>query len=441
MVHSEKSEITREPEAIGKRRADIKNLLSTDTPEILDMTTLKKIARAFIKQKFPLSAAGLVLKEKTEQALNEDDVQELQLLYGSLPTVDNPHFELFDDLAVKEDESIFGQDLATVQSTKGCSKQCTFCLADASEKLEIMPYTAVAKLAERVQLENKKICSLMIDVFNKIKSETGYSVGDVDKMCFDFNSIPEKDYQKIIDIYNKHPISGLIPWRDDYIEYPHAFFMRRLPNFAGSDPFDYKDTSFLHNDGTPADYGDVFIAFDHPLRPVEINTAGWRRSNKTAQRGAEKIVKACLEGPREGKSNIINISVHRFSRSARLDYREYLEEMKNVIATFSPLKPVIKLYDNPNEEGNAEFIEVVVKPLLEFIKTLPEGDKIIIWNQNVRNIGRAAKEAQKAEYDEISDTSMLGIHIWPDGTIANKISGAKDSKPVATARRLYILSK
>jgi hypothetical protein len=56
------------------------------------------IARAFVRQTFPLTNEGKLLREKVSHALASNDISWLRRNMPQLPTVENPHPELFSDL-------------------------------------------------------------------------------------------------------------------------------------------------------------------------------------------------------------------------------------------------------------------------------------------------------------------------------------------------------
>ncbi|PIZ71000.1 hypothetical protein COY07_05785 [Candidatus Peregrinibacteria bacterium CG_4_10_14_0_2_um_filter_43_11] len=361
-------------------------------------------------------------------------------LVSLLPTVENPHLELFEDfdLDPEHEETFFGMDLANVRVVKGCGKRCLHCIVP-DLNIERMPFPAVLRNAERVKRFNEKVRSLVVDVFQQIESETGYKIGDFDRFWPCFDSVPEEDRQKVISVYRAHPIQSVIPWRDDFIEYPQIFFVSRLANYYDGDVSEYRDTAFLHEDGTPADYGDVFKAFNHPLRPVEFTTAGWSRTDRVAQRAMEKIVLLLQRDPRHGRSNLVNISVSRFPYMAQRGYPQYLEAMKNVIRTLAPLNPNINLFDSPDDPENADFIAIVVEPLLMFIESLSTESHFTFKSAVVSKYAGRMADGNHEEDEDIAGFSMPCYHLFPDGTVAHQTLG-KGNRPTPIGERLYSLA-
>ena len=123
--------------------------LAIECPE-REKEIYEKIAKAFLRQRYPLTEEGERLKAEVEDALQGGDEGRLKEYQDRLPTVEDPHLELFQDLQIegKEAEEIFG-GLTNAQTTKGCRHKCTFCAAGSADKIDTMPFAAVLKIAEQ----------------------------------------------------------------------------------------------------------------------------------------------------------------------------------------------------------------------------------------------------------------------------------------------------
>lgn len=389
-----------------------------------------RIREAFLRSRVPLSPAGEVLKQRIE-ANEFIDISEL-------PTVENPHLELFESLDIPQEfaNKLFGLDLANVQVTKGCTRQCTFCAAGAGtlKKKDIMPFVRVTQIAN----EKKRIDHSLTPVTEEEWNEENHMLDEeYRKRGFSPMRIElSKQYAKPSFMHNL-----LLEKNADYVTVPYESDQsQRTPyftNYYDSDPFDYQDTTFLHEDGTSADYGDVFSALSSEARPIHITTAGWLINNTLAQRAAEKVAATIRKNP--ALSGGIRISINASEITARRDSAAYLEQMKQVIKTFHDVKPQILIFD---DKQNSDFRDQVIRPLKDFCKQY-EGVRIQAPEISEFS-GHQGIDDDSDDHDVMS--CMPGWHILPDGNIAwqelgkkgeGEFGAPKGSRPIITGNRLY----
>ncbi|MDD5760384.1 MAG: hypothetical protein PHI06_15060, partial [Desulfobulbaceae bacterium] len=143
------------------------------------------------------------------------------------------------------------------------------------------------------------------------------------------------------------------PSRKIWEDFPEQYKPKQMEHYYDSDPFDYRDTTFLHDDGSPADYGDVFIAsVPATLKSVHVTTAGWPKNDKVSQRAADKIVEFIRSQPdtreiyhkagikdkermrKENRNDNIRVSVHPFEQGiSQGDIRHYQRDIENTLLT------------------------------------------------------------------------------------------------------------
>ncbi len=432
-----------------------------------------KIAKAFLYQKYPLTEKGRQIQQKVQEILSKlkqdssntealDGLRELKL---HLPTVENPHLDYFEDLHVspKEERELFGIELANVQITKGCRHQCGHCAAAADKKVEIMPFPAILKIAQKMHQQEgvvEKAYQDYRDVMLRLfKDEefraflaeiikgwgnreiiNGREIDDAERFFWYINdgfgylkTEDREKFAKFLDKVNTKPevkhffevinLPRHLKNLPKHFHFGEIFNLKKtgplklveIENYYDSDPFDYRDTAFLHEDGLPADYGDVVKAIASQRRKVHITTAGWPLSDKIAQRGAEKLSSSSahlLATPR--------ISVHPYEKgTSHGDASKYRESMERVLKTLAPTKPEILFFkepltDSPEELEKVEkFKKEALDPLYKLCKEL---DLPIKGTRLSRYSGRA-ESADKKEKEHDVMSCMPGTHILPDGSI------------------------
>ncbi len=398
---------------------------------------------------------GLELKDSIKS--NPSEIQ-----FDKLPTVENPHSEYFGDLEASNPRKIFGFELANVQITKGCRHACTFCAAGASKTVETMPFQAIIKISEQLRRAEQQIKDEWILFCKELGRELGFdssfmhdekhrqspgrsmTITGASRLIRDpllkyFNNDFNKANNYLMSLINRFQvirdyfesntkISETLEsiyevvtdsnQTESMVEYKHLLTEFGFPtqisqlfppitNYYDSDPLDYKDRDFLHNDGTPADFGDVAKILATVDRPIHITTAGWSRTDKIAQRAAEKLVAL---GP--DFFSFPRISVNQFEIRARKDIDVYISDTINTIRTLLPLSPQVNTF------GDAAFVSLM-KQKLEMGLTAEEKNKIQIVNGRVISSFSGNNEDLKhKETDHDVMACMPGYHIWPNGNIA-----------------------
>ena len=423
---------------------------------------LEKRAKAYLAQRYPLTSEGKTLRGEVVKALGYSDTKRVKELGIYLPTVENPQLHLFKDLECtpEQEEQLFGWDLANVQCTAGCTHDCLQCSTPPAEKMEIMPYAAVLKISEKMREQEAKKDDLWASWTELIRNGTGIDLEEVERQCasrgisYPFAGFLEKYYPTLIPFvkseYTKHPIKyTLNPSTNvDYLLVKRAVLRKVITNYYNNDVFDYADKTFPHEDGTPADYGDVFAACASDARPVHVTTAGWSRKNKPAKRAADKVMAACRNNPH--LKDMIRISVSSGERRVCGNPDDYREDMKEVIKTLmqtstSGLRDNIIFYSDPKDPPKKEYLQKVAWPLEAFI--VSHHMPIVITSTDISHFsGRQAREDSKGDHDGAA--CMPGIHVWPDGTIAYqaytfnghaRMEVKKGERPRPTGAKIYRL--
>ena len=411
----------------------------------------------FLKIKYPLSELGEKLKQRILSGENIED--------GELPTVENPKPELFKDFDLTEEEKteLFGENLANIQVSKGCTHQCTFCAAGSDKEVKIMPFAAILKIAkEKKDIEpllKERITlveNLFLDCKKEIKEKTGYSTWQINKMREILKTENVKEFadiiKKAISIYNNHPFkntakkyaSKSIYCGDNCLP---SFFLinsihsklsiENISNYFDSDVFDYRDGTFLHDDGSPADYGDVAKLLASELRPIHITTAGWPRTDKIAQKAADKI-----SNMNPNLFQNIRLSVNQTEIRARKNLDEYFEDTINTIMTLAPLGLKIIFINN---EKDWVYSEMGLR-LKNFVENLKNNKIHIIYSTAISAYSGHIKEEERKEEDNDVMACMDGFHIWPDGIIAEQerdpnpkepFTAPKGARPKPTGKVLW----
>jgi hypothetical protein len=417
-------------------------------PEIDTNLEIGSPKERFLRIKYPLSEEGELLKNKI---ISGEEIEE-----SEIPTVENPRPELFKELELEEGEKekYFGIKLSNIQVTKGCTHQCDFCAAGAEKNLKVMPFPAIVKIAEVKRQEEEKIKEniqniekLFIECKNYIKKETGLTVNEI-KQKYGFLGIGNEIYKKAVDIYNKQPFKekikeffpGILSTYEDN-ELPSFFYnnsiisklkLKYIYHYYDSDVFDYKDRTFLHDDGTPADFGDVARLFASEIRPIHITTAGWSKTDKIAQKAAEKLVSL---GKNFFEKNRFSINQTEVRAKKNLDI--YFEDILNTIETLAPLGLEVLIFDNHEDTKYSEFC-LKIKKAIEKI----DPGLVRVTNSTISAYsGHSKDEKHSNDHGDVM-ACMPGIHIWPDGTVAEQkndiyFSVLKGTRPEPTGKVLW----
>ena len=388
-----------------------------------------KIAKALLYQKYPLTEVGKEIQKRAKGIVDrlknnpadQKALDELKDLKSDLPTVESPHLELFEDLQIdqEQEKEVFGIGLANVQITKGCRHQCSHCAAGAEKNVQIMPFPAVLKIARKMREQEKPNLEAWKAYYDEI--------GGVGKERLE----EDKEFMTFL--------------KDQFTKF------ESITNYYDSDPFDYRDTTFLHEDGSPADYGDVVKVLASTERRIEFTTAGYPISDSVAQRGAEKIANM---GPLvEG----LRVSIHPYEKGTSYsDPEVYRKNMERVIKTLEPVRPTIIFIHEPLNKSQAEqerdkdFKDRAIEPLYEIVRSL----NLSTYGGLKRGVdlSRYSGRAESAEkrdnnYDNYDVMScMPGVHILPDGSVLRQSSETdirlgKGLRPQPIGKQLYQLNK
>ena len=408
------------------------------TPPPEESSNEALIKEKFLKISYPLSEEGEVFKKEVEAGTARVE---------DIPTVENPRPELFKGLELSEQKlaEIFGEELSNIQVTKGCRHKCTFCAAGAVETVQTMPYPAIVKSAEQKQKAEEKMKQVAEDYFKALEEGTGYSIEEIrnirnGKVGFteETNLISKKCAEifaehPFLEVYRKLKPQAVVSFEKtvkdfgqpstasfldavpvDYKDLHFGSIFGKVTNYYDSDPFDYKDKNFLHEDGSPADFGDVARLLATPIRPLHVTTAGWSATDKVAQSAAEKFAAMdvnCIEDTR--------LSVNQYEVRARKDFDTYLEDTKNSIRTLARLGLQVILFDNTQDPKWTE--------LLEKIKAYTE-EFDLVYHTRARLSFYSGPMKSGVSEDDHHDVMacMPGYHIWPDGTIGKQARSETD---------------
>ncbi len=461
------------PLSLPERRSHRLRVL--DTPQDAEQTKetketwIRERARLFLKERYPLSDIGVELRRRVQESMNDERL--LGDLADELPTVERPRPELYRDLEFGEykPSDIFGNQLANVQVTKGCSHGCTFCAAGADRKVETMPFPALLKIAAQMRSYEEKVAPLLDNwtaharqkELDFLEKEHGLSDAlraeikeyDEDGSSLHADMIVRSLFRKknsgvhktlLRQEFAKHPAADYVTLFQDELPARSSFF-RFITNYYDSDPFDAK-FSIAHDDGAFANFGDVVELLASPARPIHITTAGWSRHAKHAQAAAEKIVALYKKDPRL----LFNprVSVNEFEHTARRDPKKYLADMKSVLETLAPLGPEVLLSAT---DHNRSFHDMVINPLSRFVLDLHEGGShIYAVRTHISTFsghavpGKGMMGRMESDHDVMA--CMPGIHVWPDGTVARQdfapgsgddTRAPKGSRPMPIGIKLY----
>lgn len=180
----------------------------------------------------------------------------------------------------------------------------------------------------------------------------------------------------------------------------HQVFLgkSKIFNYNDSDPFDYRDGTIRHKDGSPADYGDVVEALERILGiETYIVTAGWRKSDKVSARAAKKIAEL---------KRTVEVSVHFKSKQAIEDPDGYRESLKKVISIMHP-------YISFRTYGTKEQ-ELVVSLYRELGLDTAQA---YFQEWHTALVGRAESLGEKPSYSDSSFNTEAGYYIHPNGEI------------------------
>jgi hypothetical protein len=439
-----------------------------EQPDKLD--NIIEIENRFLQNQYPLSAAGEALRTKIEHGHS--------VTMDELPTVENPKPELFADLKLDGVEGqIFGERLSNIQVTKGCRHKCTFCAAGAAHTVESMPFSAIVKLAEQKQMVDSGLENAFVEWQKHLEQTTGVSIEVITKVESQIDSTGEKIesglsrdeetalIRTIIESFNTHPFKKIVEeYRPDLIKayndlyskenalrlcFQHVpitlggrhlsgYTLTYITNFYDSDPFDYRDRTFLHMDGSVADFGDVAKLLSSEARPIHITTAGWSSTDPVAQRAADKVV---AMGPT--MFNNTRLSVNQYEVRARKNLAVYLQDTLNSIATLSPIGLQVLIFD---DGSNPDYTEMCSE-IKSHISGTISGNVRILEPVISHYSGPMSDGAPGDDHHDVM-ACMPGFHIWPNGVLAEQGSSntldhnvPKGSRPTPVGKNLWELKK
>lgn len=403
----------------------------------------KILERSVVNSKYPPSEMGQRIKERFEQG-------EIDPLL--VPTVENPQADLYENLNLADfqDVPVFA-DIANIQVTKGCRHQCTFCAAGAEKTVETMPFQAIVKIADALKIEDihkrelrkrhREEFLVAFDRFLELKKLRPRTDDHFRTMFFLALSREKITYQELVE---KVPYFELF-YKPSSMANPHEFEddtgpKQMIQNYYDSDPFDYRDNNFLHENGDPADFGDVARLLVSSERAVHVTTAGWSKTDKVAQRAAEKV--AML-----GKENIYltRLSVSPFDIRARKKMEKYIEDTVNSLRTLLPLHPEILFFGE--EAFKEKIMEALTKESSELLSA-SQWPLFTVSDTPTSNFSGAAKDNEmETDSDHDVMACMPGYHIWPGGDVAFQKKGtfgwnAPDgSRPTAIGKKIWSVSR
>lgn len=424
-------------------------------------TQTNRLEKYLLDIKYPLSSAGIELLEKIKKGEANDEV---------VPTVENPRTELFADFEAPKEvvDKIFSDGLSNIQITKGCRHQCTFCAAGAAKTVQTMPFPAIIKAAVAKKDGEKKMREMCAEWLEDVQKETGMDIETL-RYAQDGEMSLEKSNKigrKVSSIFLDHPFRKFWETRHDYgrqifasdleitkgrpnaISFEavplgnftsmlgHVYESQSVTNYYDSDPFDYKDRTFLHQDGSPADFGDVSRLLATKERPIHITTAGWSKTDTVAQRAAKKVVelgREFLSHPR--------LSINQHEVRARKNKKTYLEDAFNTIKTFEPVGLEVLVFD---DKSDPEYTREVVNPIKAYLaKNRSDINYLVYYTEP--QISLYSGPMKKTEFEDDHHDVMAcmpGYHIWPDGSVAVQnekvdILHAKGFRPTPNGQKLW----
>jgi hypothetical protein len=355
--------------------------------------------------------------------------------------VENPHPELFGDLDFGRltESEVMGHKLNVIQSHAGCEHDCEgFCDANAPNKIiSRMPFMGLYRIAQSKLRYDRRYARISENWYRHIHKMgiVPESESLLDKRIRSMKRFGEfYDFiLQVLTVCEQHPISDhLRLWEITaevdfrYIWENYGCFLPVLFNslqnsiltYNNNDPVAYTDPRFRHEDGTPADFGDLFLRLDTYVRPVFVSTAGWLESNSLAERAMHKVVDrmkgdVCSAG--------IRLSIKRYEKLARTSPEAYLYNLKRMLSVLWPLREsnnlFLAFYYDVRVEDDELWAVSTMRELDEYAK-LTLGDSIADCSECslVSHYGGRAYDPRYAEEDGDPDNTW-GYEIRPDGTV------------------------
>lgn len=435
-------------------------------PTPKDITEL--VAMAFLRSRYQISEEGQALQRYVRQTLLIGDIHEknqrLVRIKPELPTVENPHLELFSDLEISDEDKprIFGFDLDLVTITQGCTHGCSHCTVNAKKLApeNIMPFPAILKIADQKKRFEASAHQSWQQWYEDTATERGEYENIRGKRDPAQTRVAKEKLRSILEgKYLQHEIRRWLPtFGPVVVQSPDV--MRSIYLTYDGEPSDYRDETFLHENGTPTNWGDVFSTLSTPLRPVSFSTAGWPETDLVAQAGAEVVASLLKRDTR--LKEMLAISLNPYDRYYKKDPAAYRAAMEKIIRLFGQLHPTILVRSEQTDAEFERFFQDVYTPLIfmyldEFVhdqaelsamqKSLRETQ--IRFGKTSHYSGRAFQPGHEDDPDTL--IASAGIHLWPNGTVAvkehdefakmfNPSRGVKGGRPKATTQNIFSLN-
>lgn len=351
----------------------------------------RKIASAFLRQRYPLSEEGLDLSLRVKEALLKGELP--KSLIEELPTVEHLHSRLFRSVLLTDKQSsrVLSRNLKTVQITEGCSHQCEHCFLAAGKRLHITPFAAIVQVAKEMR---------------KIEGQF---------------------YKKMLQ-----------NWEDK--SQPKEVAVTIVNNYSDGDPLDYVDRCFLHEDGSPADYGDVFKLLASRLHPIHVSTAGWRPNNLIAARAIEKIKALLAEDPEILAG--CRLSANFKERLAKQNYEAYIKNVLRMIKVMEGILTDIDLTYDKLDLKEWELAQLFYMALVWESEKLSPAPQCRLLPMS-RFSGRNGIE-DAGDFDPFGSMKDNGYYILQSGEIMKRHqskSGQKGIRPEPTGMWAFKLSE
>ncbi len=329
-----------------------------------------KIAKAFLRQRYPLSDEGRLLKSEVQRAIVSGEIP--ASLADQLPVVESPKSGLFQSLLLSSQEmiTILGRELVTIQTNYGCREQCTHCFLCSGSNVEIAPYAALFKVGEAKFSVGKKI------------------VEDWKQRC-------EMLGQKKIGNLYKCPIN----------------------NYLDNNPLlDYVDRDFLHEDGVPAGYGDVVVVHATGYHPVHISTTVISKRNTIARRAIVRINGHAVKYPDTIRD--CRLSVNLKGRMARRGFIEYVNSAIWTIQELGTILTDVDVAYDPRDEKEHNLcrkLVILLKLESDAFGLQPKFHFFPISYYSTRSL-----ERDSGDYDPFGSSESSGYYVLYNGEVMRR---------------------
>lgn len=401
--------------------------------------------RAFMTVRYPLSLGGQNLMAAIHDATRRQSADVLMNIIADLPTVENPKLHLYEDL-LASDDALLGPDLSVVSLTDGCTHDCHHCIVSAPDvKVTSMPYPAILKIAERKKHYESQVEDVWLD-WSRATQDIRFSLANLKGQ----ELVAKREVLRphLEELFRHHPVQDLMQSYGPKLP-TDAENMRSVYIMYRGDPSDYRDYSFLHENGDPADWGDAFSALATPLRPINFTTAGWSPKDRVATRGAQKIHNVLSNDGR--LSTIAGVSVNPFDVFYRRDPVLYKEQIEKILSIFGPT--CSRIFFSYEKNDNNFFQDFYAPIVYNFYDQLHPGE--VNGPMPIRRVkvlptshltGKGYLEGHEDDWDPMNVSA--GNHILPNGSVARREhdekvkmflwnQGQKGARPIRTGNFLW----